>query len=1099
VPNYEAITLKDIYPGIDLKYSGDGDAQAAYEFIAAPGADIAQIKVEYEGAEETSIDADGRMILQTKWGDMIASLKTPADGAWSGSCAWWTSSSTTSPQDLAHGDVRQAQTSLGTSSVGLVYSTYLGGGGWDMGWDITVDGSGYAYVTGQTESSNFPTLNPYQTDQGGTDVFVTKLSSSGNSLIYSTYLGGSGRESGSAIAVDGSGNSYVTGQTESSNFPTLNPYQATYQGGGTDCEGDVFVTKLSSSGNSLIYSTYLGGGDYDWGSGIAVDGSGNAYVTGFTSSGNFPTQNPFQGTYGGGTCPYSDAFVTKLSSSGNTLIYSTYLGAGGYDGGHGLAVDGSGNAYVTGEAGSGFPTLNPYQTWQGGTDVFVTKLSSAGNSLIYSTYLGGGGQDGGLDITVDGSGNAYVTGYTASSNFPTLNPYQSTYQGGGYDGWDAFVTKLSSTGNSLIYSTYLGGGSGDEGNGIAVDGSGNAYVTGGTGSSDFPTLNPYQTYQGNGDAFVTKLSNSGASLIYSTYLGGSFEENYYLDAGSIAVNGSGNAYVTGHTWSPNFPTLNPYQGTLQGGPDAFVTKLSNEPYFEFVHITDIHVGDSGAAARFEQMVDAINALDPAPAFVVMTGDLVNEGCWEQGHKNFQAFMEIAGGLHMDYYTCPGNHESYFRCLLTPTFDYENELKFPVNWQKSVNGINLISLWSGYDVSLWDCGGIPWLTWNYVDSTGEGSGLTNGQKTQLKDWLVLYPNAPAIMFMHHPVVSYNPRRICADEAEDEGSNGCIRYNRDSVFYLLQDPNNDLDDEDAAKLVLVGHHHENHVYESDNVHRPSEIKGRIETRDYSDDLPLHVMTRDVRDHMTYRMIGVDGDNITVYAPTTLYAATKYCSRTTTSVRKSLSDDSTVYPAARLHAYDSYGNHVGPNGTGGIDLEITGALHHQEAFFDSLSGQIIVVGELISLYTSEDEYRYEFEAEVECTLSVEGELSRQDGTGRKFYYDSIAVVGGSKVTAFVTGDSIDPLLYLDYDGDGTPESQVPPDSVLSYGFVCGDASGDGTVDISDAVYLISYIFSGGPAPVPLLAGDANCDGTVDISDVVYLIVYIFSSGLAPCVGCK
>jgi hypothetical protein len=565
VPNYEAITLKNIYPGIDLKYSGDENGQAAYEFLVVPGADIAQIKVAYEGAEETSLDDEGRLILKTKWGDMIAAIKSPANGARSGSCAWWTSSSTTSQQDLAHGDVRQARTSLGTSSVGLVYSTYLGGSGdenYNSGGGIAVDDSGHAYVTGYTWSSNFPTRNPYQmAPQGGVDVFVTKLSSAGNSLIYSTYLGGGGPDEAFDIEVDGSGNAYVTGVTGSSDFPTLNPYQDAFQGGGWDA----FVTKLSSAGNSLIYSTYLGGVSTDIGRAIAVDGSGNAYVTGYTWPSNFPTMNPFQ-TYQGA----ADAFVTKLSNSGNSLIYSTYLGGGYTDEGYDIAVDDSGHAYVTGITGStNFPTLNPYQTYQGGDDVFVTKLSSSGNSLIYSTYLGGADREKGRGIAVDGGGNAYVTGVTLSTNFPTQSAYQVTYGGGEYD---AFVTKLNSSGNSLIYSTYLGGSSHEDNNdnrgGIAVDGSGNAYVTGITGSSDFPTLNPYQTYQGIWDVFVTKLSGSGSSLIYSTYLGGRAD-----DRGSgIAVDDSSNAYVTGETQSWDFPTLNPYQ-TDQGGFDAFVTKL----------------------------------------------------------------------------------------------------------------------------------------------------------------------------------------------------------------------------------------------------------------------------------------------------------------------------------------------------------------------------------------------------------------------------------------------------------------------------------------------------------------------------------------------
>ena len=300
VPNYEAITLKDIYPGIDVKYSG-GNGQAAYEFIVAPGADIAQIKVAYEGAEETSIDADGRRVVRTKWGDMIASLKTPADGVLSGSGSFSQLSEKTIGLEAA-GVSRQVP---GSFVVGLVYSTYLGGENDDCGHGIAVSGGGYAYVTGLTVSSNFPTLNPVQTHVGGGlygwDAFVTKLSSSGTP-IYSTYLGGGGYDYGNDIAADGGGYAYVTGWTGSSNFPTLNPYQ-TYQGG-----YDVFVTKLSSSGNGLIYSTYLGGGDYEYKNDIAVDGGGNAYVSGATNSSDFPTLNPYQPTNHG----LYDALVTKL-------------------------------------------------------------------------------------------------------------------------------------------------------------------------------------------------------------------------------------------------------------------------------------------------------------------------------------------------------------------------------------------------------------------------------------------------------------------------------------------------------------------------------------------------------------------------------------------------------------------------------------------------------------------------------------------------------------------------------------------------------------------------------------------------------------------
>jgi hypothetical protein len=263
---------------------------------------------------------------------------------------------------------------------------------------------------------------------------------------------------------------------------------------------DVFVAKLSAAGNVLLYSTYLGGADEEEGRDIAVDGSGSAYVTGYTRSSEFPVVNPYDGSFNG----YIDAFVTRLSSAGDSLLYSTYLGDTEWDSGCGIAVDGSGSAIVTGYTYSfNFPTVNPYDGSQNGLfDVFVTKLSAAGNSLLYSTFLGGASADFGLDIAVDGSGSAYVTGFTESSDFPTVDAYDENFNG--YD--DVFVTRLSAVGNSLLYSTYLGGSNYEQGLGIAVDGSASAYVIGYTGSSDFPTLNAYdEDLDGYHDVFVSKF------------------------------------------------------------------------------------------------------------------------------------------------------------------------------------------------------------------------------------------------------------------------------------------------------------------------------------------------------------------------------------------------------------------------------------------------------------------------------------------------------------------------------------------------------------------------------------------------------------------
>jgi len=316
----------------------------------------------------------------------------------------------------------------------------------------------------------------------------------------------------------------------------------------------------------LVYSTYLGGSGEDWGYGIAVDSEGAAYVTGYTTSFDFPTKNPIQG-YNAGA---NDVFIAKINASGTALVYSTYLGGSGADYGNGVAVDSEGAAYVTGETGSlDFPTQNPIQGIKaGGPDIFITKVNSSGNALVYSTYLGGSGVwDRGWGIAVDSEGAAYVAGDTGSIDFPTQNPIQGTYAGG----YDAFIVKINASGTALVYSTYLGGSGLDLGFVIAVDSEGAACVTGVTGSTNFPTRSPFQgSSGGGGDIFITKVNSLGSALIYSTYLGGSGAERGW----GIAVDSEGAAYVTGRTNSIDFPTKSPIQGINAGGHDIFIAKLS---------------------------------------------------------------------------------------------------------------------------------------------------------------------------------------------------------------------------------------------------------------------------------------------------------------------------------------------------------------------------------------------------------------------------------------------------------------------------------------------------------------------------------------------
>ena len=484
----------------------------------------------------------------------------------------------------------------------LVYSTYLGGSYEDTGYGIAVDSSGNAYITGYTWSDDFP--NPLQSTYGGSgDVFVTKLNATGSALIYSTYLGGRSNDYGHGITVDADGNAYITGDTSSDNFPTVNPLQPDYGEW-----GDAFVVKLNASGSALIYSTYLGGSYHDNANGIAVDRWGSAYITGETLSADFPTQDALQPDHGGGY----DAFVAKLNAAGSQLVYSTYLGGSSGDNGGGIAVDALENAYVTGVAGSNdFPrTPGAYQTaFGGGEDAFVTKINAAGSTLVYSTYLGGTSYDGGNDVSVDVDGNAYITGF-ASEGFPTANALQPDYGGGPHD---AFVAKLNATGSALIYSTYLGGSGLDWGNGIAIDTSGNAYVTGQTNSGGFPTQDPFQPDPGgNVDAFVVKLNASGSGLVYSTYLGGG--SNDY--GTGIAVDADGNAYVTGGTASSNFPTVGPLQPSNAGEFDAFVAKIGTAQQVTIDGAVNHQIidGFGGSVAFYESWLPSM--IEPARTDVV---------------------------------------------------------------------------------------------------------------------------------------------------------------------------------------------------------------------------------------------------------------------------------------------------------------------------------------------------------------------------------------------------------------------------------------------------------------------------------------------------
>ncbi len=609
VANYSKVKYESVYPGVDLIYYGN-QRQLEYDFVVAPGADPRVIALDIAHASSKSENMDSNI-------DAVGDLVIAIDG----------------------GEVRFHKPVVyqEQSAVDSRQSTVSGNPKSKIQNRKSIDGRYVLLAENRVgfEVGAYDRTRPLVIDP---------------ELSYSTYLGGTEVEVGFRIAVDGAGSAYITGAA-GPNFPTtagayrttLAPLSGTcyvdFSYSSVPCP-DAFVTKLSADGTSRVYSTYLGGSRADFGLGIGVDSSGSVYVTGSTASNDFPTTAGVLQTTGHGM---GEIFVAKLNAAGSALSFSTFLGGSNDDIALSSALDSSGNTYITGLTfSSDFATTGAYRTSLAtGTctfnyhsfscpDAFVAKLNNTGTApLGYATYLGGGSYDAGLGIAVDGSGNAYVTGTTMSSNFPLAGPAQGTTSGGEcgptqsiHPCSEAFVTKLNAAGSGLGYSTYLGGAGDEIATSVAVDTSGSAYVAGITNSGDFPvTDGAAQAGFGGGacgsagntfncpDAFVVKLNAAGSSFGYASYLGGAS----YDVAFGIAVNSVGNAYVVGATGSIDFPTANPIQGTFGGGscsfngvalacPNAFLTKLNaagSAPAFS------TYLGGAGGDIGFGVAVDAL--------------------------------------------------------------------------------------------------------------------------------------------------------------------------------------------------------------------------------------------------------------------------------------------------------------------------------------------------------------------------------------------------------------------------------------------------------------------------------------------------------------
>ena len=583
VPSFSRVRYPEVYPGVDLIFYGN-QGQLEFDFVVAPGADPHAVALRFDGAEGLDTDPQGDLRLRLEGGE-VRLLRPLAYQELDGQRQVVASRYVLGDKGQVRMEVADYDRArpLVVDPL-LLYSTYLGGGnGTDEALAITVDGSGQAYVAGSAFSSSFPTtpgaFDTTSTSSG--NAFVSKLNAAGNALVYSTLLEGTGNnDSAFALAVDGSGNAYVTGFTYSTNFPvTPGAYKTVYSGSAAEA----FVTKLNPTGSALVYSTFLGGSDMEFAYGVGVDAQGRATVTGHTRSTNFPTLNAFQSTCSGCTASSGDAFVTQLNAAGSALVYSTFLGGSSDDhvlvGGSkkqgALTLDAAGNAYVVGTTSStNFPTLNAFQpAFAGGaSDVFITQIIPPGAQPTATI---------GFSTYLGGNGTDQAFGvaldgsgnvYVAGPTSSTNFPTLNAFQPTrGGGSWEGFVARLNPSGSALGYSSYLGGSGDDQIYGLAVDGGGRAVVVGRTTSGNFPLLNSSQGLRGTADAFVTLVNASGNGLQLSAYLGGSSDDAAY----SVAVDGAGNPYVAGSTRSTDFPTLGAIQGTTSGSfEDAFIAKVN---------------------------------------------------------------------------------------------------------------------------------------------------------------------------------------------------------------------------------------------------------------------------------------------------------------------------------------------------------------------------------------------------------------------------------------------------------------------------------------------------------------------------------------------
>jgi len=558
IATYSRVSYSNLYPGVDLTFYGN-PRQLEYDFKVSAGGDPRDIKIRFEGADDISLNEAGALILRSAAGT-VTQKKPFAYQEINGSRVEVSAEFNRLDDGGIGFDVGAYDSTLPLIiDPVLIYSTYLGGSAADAGRGIIIASTGESFIVGDSFSSDF-LRNATTTNS---DVFMGKLSANGLLLTY-TFFGGTKNDTATGLSVDAFGNLYLGGTTESADFPIANSIGQSMLG-----PSDAFVVKLTPSGDQFFYSTLIGGSGAETAVSIAGDAAGNAYVTGRTTSQDFPIVGPIQGVYGGGD---SDAFVAKLAPDGNILAYSTLLGGSGAennDGRTGIAVDASGVAYVVGDTqSSDFPTKNALRTTKSGppssSDGFVAKINASGTELVYSTFLGGSDDDFAHGVAADNSGNAYVTGRTKSTSFTGSSVTRPSSAAS-----DAFVTKLNSAGSALSYLTFIGGAVGeDTGNAIVVDSTGNAVAVGSAGDGLVTVKATQSFFRGSGDALVAKLGPTG-TVLFSTYLGGSNADT----ALGVGLDSKGIIHVIGTTESTDLPTVSPLVKNNSGQRDILIARI----------------------------------------------------------------------------------------------------------------------------------------------------------------------------------------------------------------------------------------------------------------------------------------------------------------------------------------------------------------------------------------------------------------------------------------------------------------------------------------------------------------------------------------------